>query len=70
MSAVPLWFALENMSEKKPTKEICDWSKAQLREHFDLLAQIVAEPKYACTKCGRAANAKKWLCKAKKLEEK
>lgn len=52
---------------KTPTKEICDWSKAQLRDHFELLETIVAQPKYACTKCGRAAISKKWLCKAKKL---
>jgi lipopolysaccharide biosynthesis regulator YciM len=50
-----------------PTKEICHWTKSQLENHFVLLAQIVTEPKYACTKCGRAANAKKWLCKPKKL---
>jgi lipopolysaccharide biosynthesis regulator YciM len=55
------------MSEKKPTKELCEWSKAQLREYFDQLQKIVTQPKYACTKCGRAAAAKKWLCKAKKL---
>ena len=35
--------------------------------HFALLMKIVAEPSYACTKCGRAANSKKWLCKPKKL---
>lgn len=58
------------MSTKPPTKEICDWTKVQLRDHFELLEEIVAHPKYACTKCGRAANAKKWLCKAKKLSGK
>jgi len=63
------------MSDKKPskakppTKELCEWSKAQLRDHFELLEKIVANPKYVCTQCGRAANAKKWLCKAKKLPE-
>ena len=50
-----------------PTKEICHWTKSQLENHFALLAKIVAEPTYVCTKCGRAANGKKWLCKAKKL---
>jgi lipopolysaccharide biosynthesis regulator YciM len=55
------------MRDKKPKQELCEWSKAQLREHFELLEQIVAKPKYVCPKCGRAANAKKWLCKAKKL---
>jgi hypothetical protein len=56
------------MSDKpEPTKEICHWTKSQLENHFGLLAKIVAEPTYGCTKCGRAANAKKWLCKPKKL---
>lgn len=59
----------KSVKSKVPTKELCDWSKAQLRDHFDLLEQIVAEPRYACPKCGRAANSKKWLCKAKKLSK-
>ena len=58
----------QNTKAKKPTKELCDWSKAQLRDHFELLEKIVTKPKYACSKCGRAASAKKWLCKAKKLQ--
>ena len=52
---------------KKPTRELCEWSKAQLRDHFELLEEIVSRPKFACPKCGRVANAKKWLCKARKL---
>jgi len=55
------------MSDKKPTQELCEWSRTQLCNHFELLEKIVARPKCACTKCGRAANAKKWLCKPKKL---
>ena len=55
------------MSDKKPTKELCEWSKTQLRDHFQLLEQIVARPQYVCPKCGRVARTKKWLCKAKKL---
>ncbi len=58
---------MKTANTKPPTKELCDWSKAQLRDHFELLESIVAHPKYVCPKCGRAANAKKWLCKAKKL---
>lgn len=57
-----------SMSDKsEPTKELCEWSKDQIREHFELLAYIVAKPTYVCTKCCRAANQKKWLCKPKKL---
>jgi len=55
------------MATKKPTQELCEWSQDQLLDHFEKLQKIVARPKYACTKCGRAANAKKWLCKGKKL---
>lgn len=52
---------------KQPDKEICEWSKDDLRKHFELLCEIVAEPKFVCRNCGRAANRKKWLCEAKKL---
>jgi hypothetical protein len=56
------------MAEKDlPTKEICNWTKAQLENHFALLAKITAEPTVGCSKCGRVANSKKWLCKPKKL---
>ncbi|MDZ4656725.1 MAG: hypothetical protein SH868_04005 [Bythopirellula sp.] len=56
------------MSEKpEPTKEICHWTKSQMEHHVALLMRIVAEPHFVCTKCGRAANQKKWLCKAKKI---
>ncbi|MEM6329619.1 MAG: hypothetical protein AAF790_05155 [Planctomycetota bacterium] len=48
---------------KKLDKKICDWSKRDLRESFDQLRIIVERPKFACIKCGRAASAKKWLCK-------
>lgn len=57
------------MSQPKVfSKELCDWSKDDFARHFDKLQEIVAEPQYVCTKCGRAASKKKWLCKAKKLQ--
>lgn len=49
-------------------KELCDWSKKDYQDKFDLLKKIVHHPRYACIKCGRAASAKKWLCKAKPLK--
>jgi hypothetical protein len=56
------------MSKRKPpNKELCDWSKDELRKHFEQLCQIVAEPRFVCKKCGRAANRKKWLCDGEKL---
>ena len=48
-------------------KPICEWSKRQLRESFERLREILRNPQYACTKCGRAACDKKWLCKPKSL---
>ena len=48
-------------------KQLCDWSKKDFRERFDELALAVAKPKYACTKCGRAARTKALLCKPKSL---
>ena len=57
------------MSQPKVfNKELCDWSKDDLAKHFEKLQEIVAEPQFVCTKCGRAAGKKKWLCKAKKLQ--
>ncbi len=50
-------------------KELCEWSKKDYHTKFDLLKQIVAEPRFACMKCGRAACDKKWLCKGKPLEK-
>jgi len=55
------------MSTKNPNKELCEWSLVELRDHFAKLGKVVAKPKYACTHCGRAARAKKWLCQPKKL---
>lgn len=61
------------MSEPDPPppkllkKTLCDWSKRDLREHFDLLQAMVENPRYACLKCGRAAHASKSLCKPKRL---
>jgi hypothetical protein len=58
---------LSKESKIKEGKELCDWSKKDLAEHFDLLCEIVVAPTHVCTKCGRAASDKRWLCKPKKL---
>ncbi|TWT75478.1 hypothetical protein Pla123a_29870 [Posidoniimonas polymericola] len=50
-------------------KTLCDWSKKDFASKFDLLKTIVADPRFACIKCGRAACDKKWLCKGKPLEK-
>lgn len=48
-------------------KALCDWSKKELRERFDELSKLVACPKHACLKCGRAASKKAVLCKPQAL---
>ena len=48
-------------------KEICKLSKKELKEKHDQLVKIVSSPQYLCIKCGRAANKKKFLCKAEEL---
>lgn len=50
-------------------KAICDWSKKDLRERWEELRELVANPRYACTKCGRAASRKTALCKPKSIEK-
>lgn len=51
---------------KKP-KEICEWSKDDIKKHFGRLVEIVSQPDYICKKCGRAASDEHYLCKAKKI---
>lgn len=53
--------------EKQFEETLCDWTRRDLEKRFELLCEIVSQPRYICTKCGRAAGEKKWLCKARKL---
>jgi len=55
-------------SSGKISKELCEWSQKELKDHYAKLCKIVAEPQYLCPKCGRVADEKKWLCKSKKLK--
>ena len=48
-------------------KTICKLSKSDLRDKLQELATIVSSPQYLCTKCGRAANKKRNLCKSVQL---
>lgn len=45
------------------TKRLCKWKKSEYERELDGLKEIVREPRYVCVKCGRAARAKKRLCK-------
>ncbi|MEM8865973.1 MAG: hypothetical protein AAGF31_10565 [Planctomycetota bacterium] len=53
---------------KQIDEKLCDWSKRDIHDHFEQLQSIVLHPRFVCTKCGRAAVAKKWLCKARALD--
>jgi hypothetical protein len=48
-------------------KELCKWKTEVYAKEFATLAEAVAEPRFVCLKCGRAARRKKWLCKPEKL---
>lgn len=63
----PPAYARPTRVSKDKDKKICDWSKKELRERFDELATMIDAPRFVCPKCGRAANEKRWLCKAKAI---
>jgi hypothetical protein len=55
------------MGENK-NKHLCKMvRKDYLKENLKEYAEIVKNPKYICTKCGRVSVAKKYLCKPKEL---
>ncbi len=49
------------------TKALCKWDKGRYVKDLALLREIVAEPRFICKDCGRAAREKKWLCKPTKI---
>jgi len=49
-------------------KHLCKWKKAEFDDRFEALKSIVAQPRYACRRCGRVARSKKWLCKPDRLD--
>jgi hypothetical protein len=54
------------MAEK--SDPLCKWKRESYEERFDKLRKIVAEPKFVCLKCGRAADKKKHLCEPEPLD--
>ncbi len=44
-------------------KTFCKWSRKDIEKRFDLLAELVDEPRFVCKKCARSSNDKKLLCK-------
>ena len=47
----------------KNTKMLCKWKPDDIGKNFDKFSDIVRNPKFVCTKCGRVADKKKWLHK-------
>ena len=54
------------MSKKK--QRLCSYSKDDIKENLKELSSIVADAKFICKKCARAANDKECLCKPIKLK--
>jgi hypothetical protein len=50
-------------------KTICDFTKKELEKDPSLLFELTRDPQFYCRKCGRVANTKKALCKAKGFDE-
>jgi hypothetical protein len=49
-------------------KTLCEMKKV-LKSDFSLYKQFVCQATHVCTKCGRAANDKKLLCRPEKLKD-
>jgi hypothetical protein len=48
-------------------KTLCDWTKKEIKKHFEEVCEIVADPRYVCRKCGRCAHFPRFLCEPKKV---
>jgi hypothetical protein len=49
-------------------KTLCEMKK-QLKADFSTYKKLVCDPTHVCSKCGRAANDRKLLCKPDRLKE-
>ena len=52
----------------KKEKRMCKWSEKDFDKKFDKFVAIVSNPKFACKKCLRVADKKKWLHKPVSLK--
>ena len=57
----------ENQRMAKVKKSICKWKKEKFKERFSELKKSMKSPKFICSKCGRAAVEKGYLCKPEEL---
>ena len=56
------------MADKKKCTPLCQWDTDCRGARFDKLKKIISAPRFICTKCGRAAKSKRWLCKPEPLD--
>jgi len=47
----------------KKAKMLCKWKQEDIAKKLDKFSDIVRNPQFVCTKCGRVADKKKWLHK-------
>lgn len=53
----------------KLNKSFCKLDKKDVKEHLEEIMPLVAQPRFICKKCARAAASKKNLCKPEALPE-
>jgi len=51
----------------KENKPLCKWDKDDIKDNLKELKKLVAEPRFICRKCGRAARKEDNLCKPEEL---
>jgi hypothetical protein len=48
-------------------KKLCKWKSEDITKKLGKFSDIVRNPQYVCTKCGRVADQKKWLHDLRKI---
>lgn len=48
-------------------KTLCEWSEKDFVKRAGKLAELLNQPTFYCTRCGRSASKSKALCKPRKL---
>jgi hypothetical protein len=46
-------------------RTLCE-RRQKTKKELAIYAELVSEPRFVCSKCGRAAVKKKYLCRARK----
>lgn len=50
-------------------KNLCEWTKSDLKAKPGKYARLVLPPRYLCTACGRVASDADRLCKPVRLSD-